>query len=289
MIEMTLASAVALLRMTPRDCALVEVLNELRYLTVPQIQQVCYPSASVQTTSHRLTVLRRRRVLACLAHRTFDDRRAFWCLAPVGRAVAGSLTGSPPDTPRACALAAVQMEHLIATNQVFCDLCAQGRAGRLGPFRWFGSHHACVDLGETRVVPDAVILAVTSDGAVWSYCLELDQGTMGPAALAAKFRRYRALRQFAGLRRHEPAWEARATGWILFACPDARRAALGAQLAAECGLERFWAGTAADLPGNLAESIGLALVPPVDSLPGLSGGIVPPAVPATPYEGEEHR
>lgn len=279
---MTLDPALALLRVTPRDRALIEVLNELRYLTTPQIQQVCYPSASCQTTSHRLTTLRRRRVLTCLTHRTFEDRRAFWTLAPLGRAVAGSLAGAPPDAARACALAAVQMDHQIATNQIFCDLCVQGRAGRLGPFRWFGSHHASLDLGETRVVPDAVILAVASDGGVWSYYLELDQGTMGPAALAAKFRRYRALHQFAGLRRREPAWEAHATGWVLFACPDARRAALGAQVAAECGLERFWAGTAAELPGNLAESIGCDLVPPGDPLPGLTGGIIPPAVPATP-------
>jgi hypothetical protein len=280
MIEM-IASAVALLRMTPRDIGLIEVLNEVRYLTTAQVQRVCYPSASIQTTSHRLTILRRRGVLGCLTHRTFDDRRAFWCLAPLGRAAAGSLAGTPPDGPRACALAAVQMDHLIATNQIFCDLCAQCRAGRLGPFRWFGSHHACVDLGETRVVPDAVILAVTPGGDVWSYALELDRGTMAPVALAAKFRRYRILRQIASLRRHEPLWEVRATSWVLFACPDPRRAALGAQVAAECGLERFWAGTALELPVSLAQSIGSDLAPPVDALPGLPGGVVPPAAPVT--------
>src|SRR5437879_13291144 len=85
MIEMTMASAVAMLRMTSRDRGLVEVLNEVRYLTTAQVQRVCYPSASIQTTSHRLTVLRRRGVVACLTHRTFDARRAFWCLAPLGR------------------------------------------------------------------------------------------------------------------------------------------------------------------------------------------------------------
>ena len=87
---MTIASALALLRMTPRDRALVEVLNELRYLTTAQVREVCYPSASAETTSNRLTILHRRGVLACLTHRAFDDRRAFWCLAPLGRAAAGS-------------------------------------------------------------------------------------------------------------------------------------------------------------------------------------------------------
>ena len=104
---------------------------------------------------------------------------------------------------------------------------------------------------------------------------------MAPAALAAKLRRYRALRQLAGLRRHEPVWEARAASWVLFACPDARRAALGAQVAAECGLERFWAGTASELPASLAQSIGPDLIPPVDSLPGFPGGVVSPAAPVT--------
>ncbi len=48
MVEM-IASAVALLRMTPRDIGLIEVLNEVRYLTTAQVQRVCYPSASIQT------------------------------------------------------------------------------------------------------------------------------------------------------------------------------------------------------------------------------------------------
>ena len=47
--------ALALMRMTPRDCALVRLLSELRYLTVAQIRQVCFPSASAPTTSQLLT------------------------------------------------------------------------------------------------------------------------------------------------------------------------------------------------------------------------------------------
>ncbi len=287
---MASGSATAIMRMTPRDCAVIGLLNELRYLTTGQLRQVCFSSASVSTTSHRLTLLRRRGLLDCLTHRTFDDRRAFWCLTSLGRAVAAQLAGFPPDGIRACALAAVQMDHLIATNQIFCELCVIYQAGRLGAFRWFGSHHAGVDLEETRVVPDAVMLAVASDGAAWMYCVELDRSTMAPPALSAKFRRYRFFYQVAAARRQDPCWEARASSWVLFACRDSRRAALAAQLAAECGLERFWAGPAEELAASLADSIGPELALPSDQLPGLTGGVVPPDPRIlTPTRGEGRR
>jgi hypothetical protein len=276
MIGMAPEIAGAIMRMTPRDRALVGLLHELRYLTAAQIRQVCFSSASLSTTSHRLTLLRRRKLLDCLTHRAFEDRRAFWCLTSLGRAVAAYLGAPVLGTPRADALAALQMDHLIATNQLFCDLCALRRARRLGPFRWYGSHHAGVDLEGTRVVPDAVILVTASDGAAWMYCIELDRGTMSPVALAAKFARYRCLQQVAKMRRREPVWEARASSWVLFACKDGRRAALAAQLAEESGLEQFWAGTTAELPMGLADSVGPDLVIPPEAVLGLPGGVVPP-------------
>lgn len=271
---MASGSASAIMRLTPRDRALLGFLSELRYLTVAQIRQTCFPSACTSTASHRLTLLHDRGLLDCLRHRTFDDRRAFWCLTPLGRAVAAQLAGSRPDVTRASLFAALQMDHLIATNQIFCDLCVLYRSGRLGPFRWYGSHHAGIDLEDTRVVPDAAIL-IAADGVLWLYCVELDQGTMAPAALAAKFRRYRFLHQVANLRRQEAAWEVRASSWVLFACKDDRRAILAAQLAAEAGLERFWAGTAHELPVGLADAIGPEPGAPPDARVELPGGVVP--------------
>ena len=272
-------SASAIMRLTSRDCALVWLLGELRYLTVSQIQQICFHTASVRTTSHRLTRLRRRRLLDCLTHRTFEDRRAFWFLAPLGRSVAASLAGSPLPAPRADAVAALHMDHLIATNQIFCDLCALHRARRLGSFRWHGSQHAGIDVDDTRVVPDAVILTARPDGAVWMYCVELDRGTMGWASLAAKFHRYRFLHRVAAQRAREPRWQIWGSSWVLFASANATRAALAAEAAAECGLERFWAGTPAELPAGLADSIG----PESGCLPDLPwhlpGGVVPPVCP----------
>jgi len=290
MIGMGASLAAALMRLTPRDRALMQVLHELRYLTVHQIQVLCYCSVSVRATSCRLTLLRERGLLDCLLHRRFDDRRAFWCLSSLGRIVAGALADVPPDRPRSCALAGLYMEHLIATNQVFCGLCLEYRAGRLGMFRWFGSHHAGVDLGETRLVPDAVILAATPEDRWWMYCLELDRHTMAPDALWEKFGRYRLMRRLASLHRDDPLWEARASGWMLFACQDARRAELASRLAAECGLDGVWAGTAAELPMSLAASLGAGVAASrMASLPGLSGGITPPADVRLNGGGEGHR
>jgi hypothetical protein len=271
-------SASAIMRLTARDCALVGLLGELRYLTVSQIQQTCFPRASVRTTSHRLTSLRRRRLLDCLTHRTFEDRRAFWCLAPLGRSVAAALAGSSLSTPRVDAVAALYMDHVIATNQVFCDLCALHHAGRLGAFRWHASQHAGLDIDDTRVVPDAVILTARPDGAVWMYCLELDRGTMGWAALSAKFHRYRFLYRVAARREHEPQWQIWGSSWVLFASDNGPRAALAAEMATACGLERFWAGTPAELPAGLADSIGLESGHPPDLPWGLPGGVAPPVL-----------
>jgi Replication-relaxation len=267
------------MRLTARDCALIGLLGELRYLTVSQVQRTCFHTASVRTTSHRLTCLRRRRLLECLTHRTFEDRRAFWCLAPLGRSVAATLAGSSLAAPREDALAALYMDHLIATNQVFCDLCAMHRAGGLGAFRWHGSHHAGLDIEDTRVVPDAVILTARPDGAVWMYCLEFDRGTMGWAALNAKFQRYRFLYRVAARREQEPQWQIWGSSWVLFASDNGRRAALAAEMATACGLERFWAGTPVELPAGLADSIGPESGPPPDLPWDLPGGVVPPVLP----------
>ncbi len=313
-------AASALMRLTPRDRTLIGVLQELRYLTVTQIQQVCYPTITVASTSQRLSLLRRRGVLDCLSHRTFGDRRAFWGLTALGRAAAAELTGVPPDRSGALtqalsswsrqarplrwqahrlsatsrrvaprdgspALAALQMDHLVSTNQVFCDLCREHRAGHLGPFRWLGSHHTYVDLGHTHLVPDAMILAASPLADLWMYLLELDRGTMSEAALAEKFERYHLMHRIAMARRDDPVWEARAGSWVLFACDDEERAAVAARLAAACGLERLWAGTARECAACLAA----VAAPGIESVPAvlpdarlarlpldLGGGVAPP-------------
>jgi hypothetical protein len=271
--------ASAVMRLTPRDRVLVEVLQELRYLTPVQIQGLCYPSLSVQGTSKKLSRLRGHGLLECLGHRTFTDRRTFWGLTSLGRAVGRALRDDPPASGRASAVASLQMEHLIATNQIFCDLCRAHRAGRFGAFRWYASHHTQIGLGTTHLVPDAVILAAAPEGHWWMYCLELDRHTMPREALAEKFDRYRMLHRIAALRREDPLWEMRADCWVLFACGEARRARNAAALAAAVGLERLWAGDAAALPEALAAAVGVSQVLPQAAAPGLSGGIRPPAEP----------
>lgn len=281
---MSVASAAeAIMRLTARDHALVVLLQELRYLTVTQIQSVCYPSISVTSTSERLCLLRRRGLLHCLTHRTFSDRRAFWGLTALGRAVGRSLKGASPRTPHESAVASLQIEHLIATNQIFCDLCRENRAGRLGAFWWYGSHHTRVDLGETSLVPDAVMLASAPGGQWWMYLLERDRHTMPREALAEKFDRYRLLHRIAALRRDDPLWEARGDSWVLFACEDTRRARDAAHLASARGLERLWAGVAADLGAALAGAVGQSPESAPPAAPaGLVGGIACPGDAACP-------
>jgi hypothetical protein len=275
----SLSSATALMRLTPRDRVLVEVLHELRFLTGTQARQVCYPAIAMRSASRRLGVLRRRGVLECVSHRTFQDRRAFWGLAPLGRAAAAALLDIPPDWPRAAAVAALQMDHLVATNQIFCDLCREHHSGHLGPFRWFGSHRTHVDLGHTHLVPDAVILVASPEGEWWSYFLELDRGTMAREALAEKFERYSLMYRMAAERGDDPAWEARRSSWILVACPDSARAGDAARIAAQRGLERVWAGTAEECAGCLAaavRNVALANERLPCLPPELTGGAAPP-------------
>lgn len=252
----TIASA--LLRLTSRDRLLVTALAELRYLTAPQIRQACYPSRSIESASRRLTLLRHRRVLDCLGHRAFDDRRVFWGLGAVGRLAAGVLVEDAAPRPAAVAVGALLMDHLIATNQVFCDLCAECRAGRLDRFSWIGSHHTHMDLGLTHLVPDAAIVVPGPDGHRWMYCLERDRGTTSPELLADKCRRCGLMHRFAQERADDPLWEARADAWLVIACDDDRRAVLAARVAAGAGIERAWCGRVDECAASLAAAAGVA-------------------------------
>lgn len=250
--------AAALLRLTSRDRLLVTTLAELRYLTAPQIRRVSYPSLPVESASRRLTLLRRRRVLDCLGHRAFDDRRVFWGLGAVGRLAAVALAEDAAPRPTAVAVGALLMDHLIATNQVFCDLCAECRAGRLDRFSWHGSHHTHMDLGLTHLVPDAAIVVPAPDGHPWMYYLERDRGTTSPEFLADKCRRYRLMYQVAQERADDPLWEARADACLVVACDDDRRAALAARVAASAGIEGAWCGRADECAASLAAAAGAA-------------------------------
>ena len=247
--------AASLLRLTSRDRVLVTFLAELRYLTVHQIRDACFPTLASRAVSHRLSLLRGRGVLECLRHRTFDDRRAFWGLGALGRAAAAVLSDGVPIRPSAAAVAALLMDHLVATNQIFSDLCGAWRRGRLAPFAWVGSHHACVDLGLTHPGPDAVIMVPGRGGEGWLYCLERDRGTMSADALAEKFARYRLMLERARARAGDPLWDARADSCLMIACDDEPRALRAARIASDAGLTRLWAGLARDCAASLAAAV----------------------------------
>lgn len=256
-------AAAALACLTPRDRALLRVLRDLRYLTSPQVRRACYPGCSLAGVRARLGELRRRGLLARLRREAFDDRRVFWGLAPVGRAAANVLDGPTPAgpvrdaaaMPRAAAVAALQLDHLAATNEVFCDLCEAARARRLPPIRWLAACRSIVDLDQTQLVPDGVVLIAAPAGGWWIYYLERDRGTMPLRAMREKFERYTLLLRLAGAQSADSAWAPRADAWLLLACDDDRRAESLAALAADSRLDRTWAGRADKCAAGLVASL----------------------------------
>ena len=274
-------AAAALACLTPRDRSLLRVLRDLRYLTCGQAHRACYGALTLRGARVRLGELRRRGLLVRLRSGGFTDRRVFWGLAPLGRVAAAALegveTGAAPEAvavgmPRPDAVAALQMAHLIATNDLFCDVSAARRAGRLPACRWLAAHRSVVDLGHTAVIPDAVALIAGPDG-WWVYYLERDRGTMPPGAIREKLERYALLARMSEAQRDDPVWQPRVDAWLLFACDDRRRAHRIASLAAASGLERVWAGVADECVGGLAASLaGVAVAEPHAPLPAWAAG-----------------
>jgi Replication-relaxation len=254
------SAAPAFACLTPRDRVLLRLLCELRYLTCEQAHRTCFGGLALPSVRARLGELKRRGLLRRLRREALSDRRSFWGLAPLGRAAAGALeagdsgAGHGPATARPAAMAALQLEHLIGTNELFCVLWGMRRAGRLPPLRWLAGHRAATDLGHTRLVPDAVIL-IAGPAEWWSYYVERDRGTMPLQAIREKLDRYRLLFTAAAAQRDDPAWHHRADAWLLFACDDVRRALRIATVAAEAGLERVWAGLANGCPAGIGASL----------------------------------
>jgi protein involved in plasmid replication-relaxation len=288
-------AAPALACVTPRDRALLRVLRDLRYLTCEQAHRACYPGLAPGSVRARLGELRRRGLVAPLRRGVFADRRTFWGLAPLGRAAAAALEaaergGGTEDavatTPRSAAVAALQLEHVSGTNDLFCDLCETVRAGRLPPLRWLAGCRSAVDLGQTHVVPDAAVLVAGPDDGWWTYYVERDRGTMPLQAMRDKLERYALLFQVAGVRSGDPAWQARADAWLLFACDEIRRAERLAVLAADAGLERVWAGAADACAAGLVGSLRDISAPrECPALPSWARGAL--AVPGTNASTEE--
>lgn len=250
-------AAAALACLTPRDRALLRVLHDLRYLTCEQAHRACYPGLAPRSVRARLGELRRRGLVAPLRRGVFADRRMFWGLGPLGRTAAAALEavdGSAAPS-RSIVMAALQLEHLSGTNDLFCDLCETARTVRLPPWRWLAGFRSAVDLGQTRLVPDAAVLIAGPDDGWWTYYVERDRGTMPLQAMRDKLERYALLFKMAAAQSGDPEWQARADAWLLFSCDEIRRAERLAALAAGAGLERIWAGLADACAAGLAGSL----------------------------------
>jgi hypothetical protein len=286
------SAAPALACLTPRDRVLLRLLRDLRYLTCDQVHRTCCAGLALSSVRARLGDLRRRGVLRRLRRDAFTDRRGYWSLAPLGRAAAAALEaeeagggeGPAAVAPRAAAIAALQLGHTIATNELFCRLWELRRAGCLPPLRWLAGHRAMSDLGHTHLVPDAIVLAAGPDG-WWTYYLERDRGTMPLQAIREKLERYALCFQMAAAQSDDPAWHHRADAWLLFACDDTRRAIHIASAAAEAGLERVWAGVAAEcVPGLAASLAGVCAPSACPPLPRWASGALALADVHAPWE-----
>lgn len=280
-------AAPALACLTSRDRVLLRMLRDLRFLTCDQAHRTCYFGLALSSVRARLGELRRRGVLRRLRHHAFDDRRGFWSLASLGRVAAavlesvdGGAAGARVETPRPAAVAALQLDHVIGTNELFCALCEAHRASRMPPLRWLAGHRATSDLGHTHLAPDAALLVAGPEG-WWTYYVERDRGTMSLQAIREKLDRYALLFNTAAAQPDDPAWHSRGDAWVLFACDDPRRALRIAAAASDAGLERVWAGLAGEcIPALAASLYGIDRAPePLDCppLPLWAAGALPPA------------
>jgi Replication-relaxation len=255
-------AAPALACLTSRDRVLLRVLNDLRYLTCEQVHRTCYAGMESASARARLSELKRRGLLRRLRRSAVSDRRGFWSLAPLGRTASAALEAAEhgPDavehagTARLAVLAAIQLEHVIGVNELFCALWQMRSDGRLPSLRWLAGHRAAVDLGHTHLVPDGCILVDGPEG-WWVYYVERDRGTMSFQAIGEKLDRYRLLFTAATAQSDDPDWRVRADAWVLFACDDVRRAHRLAAAATAAGLERVWAGAADACASGLAASL----------------------------------
>jgi hypothetical protein len=263
------------------------MLRDLRFLTCDQAHRTCYYGLALESVRARLRELRRRGVLRQFRRHAFHDRRRFWSLASLGRVAAAVLETmdvgaayAPVESPRPSAVAALQLDHVIGTNELFCALWETHRDGRMPPLRWLAGHRATSDLGHTHLVPDAALLVAGPEG-WWTYYVERDRGTMSLEAIRQKLDRYVLLFDTAAAQADDPAWHSRADAWVLFACDDPRRALRIAAAASDAGLERVWAGLAVECVPALAASLDdidrgpeSQACPP---LPGWAVGALPPA------------
>jgi hypothetical protein len=288
------SAAPALACLTPRDRVLLRMLRDLRFLTCDQAHRTCYYGLALDSVRARLRELRRRGVLRQLRHHAFDDRRRFWTLASLGRVAATVLetmdlgtTHARIESPRPSAVAALQLDHVIGTNELFCTLWETRRAGRMPSLRWLAGHRATSDLGHTHLVPDAALLVAGPDG-WWTYYVERDRGTMSLEAIREKLDRYVLLFNTAAARADDPAWHSRVDAWVLFACDDPRRAVRIATAASDAGLDRLWAGLAAECIPALAASLdGIDCGPEPQACPPLPAWAAGALLPAVDYSGLE--
>lgn len=191
------------LRLTPRDLDVLDDLAGYRFLSVPQVAALHFPSESA--ASERL----RRLHAVGLATRVFMPVRSFdrsvatiYALAARGGALlAPRHDGSRPHhlTEREHR-SALFLDHTLRRNDMRICLEVLNRSRRgFQLLSWRQAREevrasAVVQLGRARaervtIVPDGYF-ALLFRGQAMSFCLEVDMGTVAPDRMALRYRAY---------------------------------------------------------------------------------------------------
>jgi hypothetical protein len=236
--------AAELVRLTPRDRHLLDLLAEHQTLTTDQLCTLAF--TSVGRARNRLNTLHDRQILDRFRHYQRPGSQSWrWTLGPVGAAILAAAHGQAPPRPSAVREATARLalsprlDHLLAVNGFFVALTGHARSHpdtRLA--RWWNETR-CRDACGRLARPDGHGVWVDG-GRTVPFWLEVDQGSEPLRRVAAKLPGYAAL----GAHRAHP---------VLFWLPGtARESNLHAHLARTGVPDEVIVATAADNGGGPA-------------------------------------
>jgi hypothetical protein len=189
--------AAELVRLTPRDRHLLDLLDQHQTFTTDQLATLAF--TSVGRARNRLNTLYDRQILDRFRHYQRPGSQSWrWTLGPLGAAILAAAHGQAPPRPSAVREATARLAlsptlgHLLAVNGFFVALTGHARSHpgvRLA--RWWNETR-CRDACGRLVRPDGHGVWVDGGRAV-PFWLEVDQGSEPLRRVAAKLAGYAAL------------------------------------------------------------------------------------------------
>jgi hypothetical protein len=184
-------------RLRPRDYTIAELLDEHTTLTTDQITAILFSNPT--TCRHRLHALRKVGFVdRFIRNRPGAANPVCWVPGSLSARYTALARDERPPTAKALrerqdrVYTTPQLEHLLASNQVFITLLAHARrhpGTRLA--RWWSSRTTAAGYGG-RIKPDGHGVWTEGDRSV-GWFLELDRGTEALPRVAGKMAAYRRL------------------------------------------------------------------------------------------------